>query len=274
MSQHLKLSISRLVLAMGLALVTTTLAQADEPKNFVDFSGSTFSSSSSLNAGGQQVPAYCTFTQQSIGVYVNHQITPRDSVYGDTSYNFIACGASSNRGLTDIEIGEQHGLSGASHPQQWSLRGSLIFPTGYSINAPLRLGYGRPGATLGPVYSTGFNAGSKHGGFIAAYAVVKAYTTYPAPELDTGFTAGLKVTPGVLIMQSYFGTTSLGQGGQVANLGQNPIKSTRYNAYNLVEAATFDLTPRVGLNVNAWSLVGGNSIGIGNTYNAGLWIRF
>jgi hypothetical protein len=92
--------------------------------------------------------------------------------------------------------------------------------------------------------------------------------------LDTAFTVGLKVTPGLLITQSYFGTTSLGQGGQIANLGANPIRGTRYNAYNVVEGATLDLSPRVGLNVNLWTLVGGNSIGIGDTYNAGLWTRF
>ncbi len=258
------------VLAAGMGLP----ASADQPKTFVSINGSTYQSSSNLNAGGQQVPSFCTFNQEGYGIYVSHQMSPRDNWYGDTAYNVISCGGNSTSGLTDIEIGEQHGISGNAHPQQWNIRGSLIFPSGYSIYANPRLGYGRPGATFGPLYIGSWKAGAKHYGFVIASAAVKAYTSYPAPQLNTSFTAGLKVTPGVLLMESYFGTTALGNGGQVTDLGQNPIKSTRYNSYQLTEAATLDMSPNVGLNINVWNLVGGNSIGIGTTVGAGLWIRF
>jgi len=272
-------SARRFCIAFGVAFAAAffaslPVARADQPATFISLGESTYQSSQNLDANGRKMPGFCTFNQQSTGIYVSHQFSARDSWFGDTAYNSISCGDVSTRGLTDIEVGEQHGISGPSHPRQWSIKGSILVPSGYPIDANLRLGYGRPGASLGAVYLGSLNLGPKMSGFVTAGAAVKAYTTYPAPQLDTSATVGVHVTPGILLLESYFGSTAIGNGGQVNNLALNPITSTRYSAYQLTEAATFDLSKNIGLNVNVWNLIGGESIGIGTTVGAGLWIKF
>jgi hypothetical protein len=262
-------------IALCLAFAVPAIAAADpQPTTFIAIEDSSYSSDQYLDREGQQQTSNCTFKQQSIDVYVSHQTTVRDTIFGDTSYSHDWCGDASTTGLGDIELGYQRGISGINHPNLFAIRASVIAPTGYDIGANPNLGLGRPGASLGAVYLGGFQGAPHHYGFITASAGMKAYTSYPAPQLLTNVSVGYGLTPGVQVIESYFGTTHLGAGGQLQNVGVNPFVSSIYNSYQLSSNVIFALGQKVGLHVGYWKLLGGFNVGTGSQLYAGFWLKF
>jgi hypothetical protein len=256
-----------------LALVLLPLgARADDPATFVAVGPLYYDSSTFIDKSGHQEPSGCDFQKRGESLYVQQRLSPGDSLRLSTEYDDISCGGPSTRGLNDIEVDYLHGLSGSSHPTEFSIEGSLIVPPGYSIAANPRLGLGRPGAGLGMVYYTPFKAGNDYG-YVTTAVNVRGYTGYPAPQLLTNLTVGLNLTSKLLIYESYYGTTHLGAGGQLENIGLNPTVNSSYDSYYLAENVAFALTPHASLALTYQSLLGGWNTGIGSTLQAGVWLR-
>ncbi len=248
-------------------------ARADAPPaTFFSVDRTYLSSSSYLDQNGHTQPSSCTFVKNSTSVYAERRMGARDLWFADTSYDVDSCGAASTRGLNDIEAGIQHGI-GHANPTLWNVRASLIVPGGYDVGANPSIGLGRPGATLGLTYLSNFRAGRGHYGYVTGGASVRAYTSYPAPQLLTNFTAGYHATPGLLLYESYYGVTHLGAGGQLRDVGLNPTISSSYASYQLSSNAVFALTGSIGLHFAVWNLLGGENYGTGNEYFAGLWVH-
>jgi hypothetical protein len=258
--------------AFTLALMPLS-ARADDPATFIAIGPLYYSSSTFFDKSGKEQPAGCNFEKTGESIYVQQRLSAADSLRLSTEYDDVRCGGPSTRGLNDIEIDYLHGISGASHPTQFSIEGSLIIPPGYSIEANPRLGLGRPGAALGAVYYANFRAGSNYG-YVTAGINVRAYTGYPAPQLTTNVTAGLHLTSKLLVYESFYGTTHLGAGGQLTNIGLNPTVNSSYDSYQLSENLAYALAPRTSLALSYTSLVGGWNTGIGSTLQAGVWLRF
>jgi hypothetical protein len=264
--------------AAALALIGSLLACAaaasadDEARTFISIEQSYYSATDYIDSNGKTQTGSCTFTQQATSIYAQHQMNARDSWFADTSYNNDTCGSGNTRGLTDIELGVQHGISHAN-PTLFSIRGAVTIPTGYDIGANPRLGLGRPGAGVGLVYLSGFQGAKDHYGFVTAAAGVRAYTSYPAPQLNTNVTAGYGFTPGFMLIESFFGTTHLGAGGELQNVGVNPIVNASYNSYQLSSNAVFSISPAVRAHFAYWNLLGGENVGIGSQVYGGLWFQ-
>jgi hypothetical protein len=123
-------------------------------------------------------------------------------------------------------------------------------------------------------YNGGFHIGPKHYGFVNAGLSVRAYTGYPAPQLISNAGAGYSVTPGVMIIDSFFGETHLGGGGSLTNIGINPTISAVYDSYANSASVVIKITPAVSLTADVWNQLGGRSAGIGQNYGVGFWGRF
>lgn len=273
-SPHLRF-FGRIALAAGVlaCALLPRAANADDPATFIAISPLYYHSTTYFNTAGKEQPSGCDFQKTGESIYVQQRLSASDEMHLSTEYDDVRCGGSSTRGLTDIQVDYLHGISGSAHPTQFSVEGSLIIPAGYSIAANPRLGLGRPGAALGAVYYTPFKAGSNYG-YLKAEVNVRAYTGYPSPQLNTNVTAGLNLTPKLLVYESFYGETHLGAGGQLTNIGLNPTVNSSYNSYQLAENVAYNITPRTALVLNYTSLVGGSNTGIGSTVQAGVWLRF
>jgi hypothetical protein len=267
----------RPLFCVGLTAVVFGLAanaaRADDPATFIAVGPLYYDSSTFIDKNGRQQPSGCDFQKRGESLYVQHRIDATDSYRLSTEYDDISCGGASTRGLNDIEIDYLHGVSGPSHPTEFSIEGSLIVPPGYSIAVNPRLGLGRLGAELGTVYAATFKAGDKYG-YVTSAVNIRGYTGYPAPQLLTNLTVGLNLTSKLLVYESYYGTTHLGAGGELTNIGLNPTVNSSYDSYYLAENVAFALTPHASLALTYQSLLGGWNTGIGSTLQAGVWLRF
>jgi hypothetical protein len=263
-------TIAFLTACLGFAPVA---ARADDPPTFVSVGPLYYNSSTFINKAGQVQPSGCDFEKTGESIYVQQRLSSADSLRLSTEYDDVRCGGPSTQGLTDIEVDYLHGVSGATHPTQFSIEGSFVVPAGYSIAANPRLGLGRPALELGTVYYSTFKAGSDYG-YITAGVNVRAYSGYPAPQLLTNVTAGLNLSRRLLVYESFYGTTHLGAGGTLTNIGLNPTVNASYDSYQLAENIAFALTPHTSLALTYQSLVGGWNTGIGSTLQAGVWLRF
>jgi hypothetical protein len=256
-------------LALGLLPLA---ALADDPATFIAVGPVYYSSSTFIATNGQTRSSGCDFQKIGESLYAQQRLGAADSLRLSTEYDDVSCSGPGTRGLADIEIDELHGISGPAHPTEFSIEGSVIIPSGYSIAVNPRLGFGRPGAELGTVYSASFKAGT-HYGYVTTAVNVRGYTGYPAPQLLTNVTVGLNLTPRLLAYESYYGTTHLGAGGTLTNIGINPTLNASYDSYNLSENLAYALSPRTSLAVTYQALVGGWNTGIGSTLQAGVWLR-
>jgi len=269
-----KFRIVRRVALAAFALACLPIAAgADDPATFIAVGPLYYDSTTFLDKSGRQQSSGCDFRKTGESIYVQQRVSSSDRVRLQTEYDNVSCGGPSTRGLNDIEVDYLHGLGGAARPTQFSIEGSLILPPGYSIAVNPRLGLGRPGAALGAVYSSNFKVGSDYG-YVTVSANVLGYTGYPAPQLRTTATAGLNLTPKLLVYESFYGTTHLGAGGQLTNIGLNPTVNSSYDAYQLSENLAYSFTPHTALALGYTSLVGGWNTGIGSTLQAGIWLRF
>ena len=248
-------------------------ARADDPSTFIAVGPLYYNSTTYLDKSGKQQASGCDFQKHGESLYVQQQVGTADQLRLSTEYDDISCGGPSTQGLTDIELDYLHGISGSAHPNQFRIEGGVVLPPGYSIAANPRLGLGRPGATLGAVYYSSFKAGSDYG-YITAGVNVLGYTGYPAPQLRTNVTAGLNLTRQLLVYESFYGTTHLGAGGQLTNIGLNPTVNSSYDAYQISENLAYALTPHTSIALSYTSLAGGWNTGIGSTLQAGVWLRF
>lgn len=249
---------------------------AKEPENFIAFNQSYYATSKGYDWQGAVQSGGCTFVSQAESVYVAHTMSPRDSWFADTAYYTLSSCGAVTRGLTDVEVGYQRGISTAKAPTLYSFRASIAIPTGYSIEANPRVGLGRPSLQIGMAYNGGFHIGAKHPhyGFIAATLGARVYTGYPAPQLLSSAGAGYSVTPALLVIESFFGGTHLGGGGLLTNIGINPTVSAVYDSYASATSVVIKLTPALSLNANVWNQLGGRNAGIGQNYGLGFWGRF
>lgn len=248
-------------------------ARADDPATFIAIGPVYYNSSTFIDRNGRIQSSGCDFQKSGESLYVQHQIDATDSYRLSTEYDDVSCGGPATRGLNDIEIDYLHGIGGAAHPTQFSLEGSLIVPGGYAITANPRLGLGRPAAEFGAVYSSPFKAGTQYG-YVTAAVNVRGYTGYPAPQLLSTVTVGLNATRRLLVYESYYGTTHLGAGGMLTNIGLNPTVNSSFDSYTLSENVAYAFSPRTSLALTYQSLIGGWNTGIGSTLQAGLWLRF
>jgi hypothetical protein len=259
-------------IAFALA-VAPAVARADDPPTFISVGPLYYQSTTYVDAGGHVHSSSCTFEKTGESIYVQQQLSPGDQLRLSTEYDSDRCGGPSTRGLYDVEIDYLKGVGGHAHPAQFQLEGSAIVPPGYSIEANPRLGFGRPGAQLGGVYNGTFKAGSLYGYVIASVAA-RGYTGYPAPQVLSNVTAGLHLNRAVLFYESFYGTTHLGAGGVLTNIGLNPTVNAVYDSYTLSENVAVSFTPRTALALTYQSQLGGWNTGIGATLQAGLWQRF
>ena len=263
-----------LAAAVALTLaIAPAAARADDPSTFISVGPLYYHSSSYIAQNGTVQPASCEFQKTGESIYIQQQLSPGDQLRLSTEYDDDRCGGPSTRGLYDIEIDYLKGIGGAGHPARFQLEGSVIIPPGYSIEANPRIGFGRPGAQLGAIYNGTFKTGSLYGYVIASVAA-RAYTGYPAPQLLSNVTAGLNLSRSVLFYESFYGTTHLGAGGTLTNIGFNPTVNAVYDSYTLSENVAFSFTPRTALALTYQSQLGGWNTGIGTTVQAGLWQRF
>jgi hypothetical protein len=267
-------TIARIAVSALAFACAPAVARADNPPpTFIAVGPIYYSSSTFIDKNGHTQSSGCTFQKSGESIYVQQRIDASDSARLSTEYDDVSCGGPSTRGLNDIELDYLHGISGPSHPTQFSIEGSVIIPPGYSIAANPRLGLGRPGAELGTVYLQTFKAGD-HYGYITSAINVRGYTGYPAPQLLTNFTVGYNLNSNLLLYESYYGTTHLGAGGQLTNIGLNPLVNSSYNSYTLSENLAIALSPRTSLAFSYQSLLGGWNTGIGSSLQAGVWLRF
>lgn len=263
----------RVALTLVVLVLVPMVARADDPATFIALGPLYYDSSTFIDKSGHQQPSGCDFQKRGESLYVQQRLSTDDSLRLSTEYDDISCGGVSTRGLNDIEVDYLHGVSGPAHPTEFSIEGSLIIPPGYSIAANPRLGLGRPGAELGTIYSATFKAGDRYG-YVTSAVNVRGYTGYPAPQLLTNLTVGLNVTSKLLVYESYYGTTHLGAGGVLTNIGLNPTVNSSYNSYYLSENVAYALSPHTSLAVGYQALLGGWNTGIGSTLQAGVWLRF
>jgi hypothetical protein len=248
-------------------------APADEPATFIAVGPLYYDSSTYIDKNGHTQSSGCDFQKRGESIYVQQRLSTSDSARLSTEYDDVSCGGPSTRGLNDIELDYLHGLGGPAHPTQFSIEGSVILPPGYSIAVNPRIGLGRPGAELGTVYLQTFQAGT-HYGYVTAAINARAYSGYPAPQLLSTVTAGYHLTNRLLAYESFYGVTHLGAGGQLTNIGLNPLVNSSYDSYTLAENVAVDLSAHTAIALSYTSLVGGWNTGIGSTLQAGVWLRF
>lgn len=261
-----------LVAVLAFALMPVA-ARADDPATFIAIGPLNYSSSSYIDRNGQTHASSCTFEKRGETLYVQQQLTPSDQLRLDTEYDDDSCGGTSTRGLYDIELDYLKGLSGKSHPNQFQVEAGVVIPPGYSIAENPRLGLGRPAAELGGLYNGTFKAGSLYG-YVIASLNARAYTGYPAPQLLSNVTAGLNLTHQLLVYESYYGTTHIGAGGTLTDIGVNPTVNSEYDSYTLSENVAYAFTRGTALALTYQSQLGGWNTGIGTTLQAGLWFHF
>lgn len=259
--------------AVGCALGTQGVRAETDPATFLSITSANYQSSQYLDDKGQKHQSSCVFQQTSTSIYAQHRFGAHAGWFADTAYNTETCGGGTTRGLTDIEIGATHSL-GSKIVAPFGLRGSLIVPSNYSLQANPRLGIGRPAAQLGVTYLSGFRTDRMHYGFVNGGVGVRAYTGYPAPQLETNLTVGLNLSKRVAVYEGYYGTTHLGAGGTPVQVGLNPIVSARYDSYQLASNLVVKVAPGVSLSVSAWNQLGGRTVGLGQTLSTGLWAKF
>jgi len=259
--------------ALILGLVPLAARADDPPPTFIAVGPLYYSSSSYINKSGQTEASSCTFEKRGESFYLQQQLSPSDQFRVYTEYDDDSCGAASTRGLYDVQLDYLKGVSGKGHQDRFQVDVGLIVPPGYSIAANPRIGLGRTGAEAGGLYNGTFKAGSTYG-YVIASLVVRGYTGYPAPQLLSNVTAGFNLTHQLLAYESYYGTTHIGAGGTLTDIGLNPSINSEYDSYTLSENVAYAFTPHTTLNLTYQSQLGGWNTGIGSTLQAGVWFRF
>ena len=229
------------------AYAATSSAYADDPKNFIAVNQAYYATAKGIDNNGAITHSPCQFNSHAESVYVAHTMTLRDLWYADTAYyNLAACG-SQTKGLSDIELGYQRGISTKKAPNLYAVRASVTVPTGYSIETNPRLGLGRPALNAGMAYTGGFYTGIKHKhyGFVTLGISGKVYTGYPAPQMLSNAGAGYGLTPNVLVIESYFGATHTAVAARWTNIGINPTAAV-YDSYAAVRASSSSSRPTFG----------------------------
>jgi hypothetical protein len=248
-------------------------ARADDSSTFVSVGPLYYDTSSYFNRSGQREQSSCDFQKSGYSVYVDKPVSATDNVHLSTEYDDVRCGGPSTRGLTDIEVDFLKGVGGKQRPRQFQVEGGVIIPSGYSIAANPRLGLGRTAALAGGVYNGTFKVGALYG-YVTGGAVARVYTGYPAPQLISTVTAGLNLTHQLLFYEQYYGTTHLGAGGTLTNIGLNPTVNAVFDSYTISENVAYTFASRTALDLTYQTQLGGWNSGIGTTFQAGLWHRF
>jgi len=264
---------TRAALAAAILGLAPATARADQPQTFIAIGPLDYQSSSYIDRSGNTHPGSCTFEKRGESLYVQQQLSASDQLRLNTEYDDDSCGPLTTRGLFDIEVDYLKGLSSKAHPNQFQVEIGAIVPPGYSIAANPRLGLGRTAAEFGGVYNGTFKAGARYGYVIASLSA-RGYTGYPAPQLLSNVTAGLNLTRNLLFYESYYGTTHLGAGGTLTDIGSNPTVNSEYDSYTISENVAYAFTPRTALALTYQSQLGGWNTGLGNTLQAGAWFHF
>jgi len=89
----------------------------------------------------------CTYKKTESAIYGEYGLSEKDTISVRIPYVSAECGRDKSSGIGDIEIGVLHKIK-KEGSGVLSLQGLAIIPTGYSINKPVRIGYGRVGAEL------------------------------------------------------------------------------------------------------------------------------
>jgi len=257
-----------LVAAVPVAGVAQTVPRASN-STFLGLQESVYDSTQYYNATGGRSPNGCNFQKNATTLYAEHGFDQRDTGSVQFEYDHLSCGASVTNGLYDVQLAWLHEMR-HSDTTHLSWKVMALAPTGYSIGANPRIGYGRPGAQFGGVYAGSFVTPGGYG-FYSIDVGVRGYTSYPAPQLRTFGTIGGDVNKTVQLIGEIEWDQALGAGRTLVNEGLNPEIFPSFS-----DGQAFALL-RVRVNAHL-SIVGstsavfyGRNYGIGPTNAISLW---
>jgi hypothetical protein len=267
------LTIRSIVVALVLALVPAVAAAQTVPRatnsTFVSLEESFFNASEYYDKDGVLQSNGCNFQKDATQLYVEHGFDTKDTGSVQLEYDHLTCGANTTDGLYDAQFAWLHGLT-HSDTTNFSWKAEAIVPTGYSLGANPRIGYGRPGAQFGYVYAGTFATPGGYG-FYSIDAGLRGYTSYPAPQLRTFGTVGGDVTKNIQLIGQVEWNEALGAGQTLYNEGLNPEIFPAYSDAQAFGTIRFKLNAHLSLVGSTSYVFYGRDYGKGPTCAVGIW---
>ena len=209
----------------------------------------------------------CKYDKSEYAMYGEYGFSAKTTLLFRIPYISVECGKDSASGVGDIEAGFLRKLikkgSGIV-----SLQTILIIPAGYSINKPVRIGYGRPGAEIYLLSGYGFKKAFIEGGVGFRY-----YAGYPSEQLRTYGRLGFKPVKRFMVMNTlelHYGLET----GEQKNVGRNVTLEPNYKLLQNDLFITFKVGRRLNLGAGWIESLWGRNVGVGRSIYTQIWFSF
>ncbi|MCS7262752.1 MAG: hypothetical protein NZ560_04990 [Aquificaceae bacterium] len=254
-----------------LLLATVSVGQASafvksEGELFLSPSFYYYRASKFYDREGNRRDIGCKFTKREVQLYGEYGLTEKTTLTFKLPYAQLECGADRTSRLGDLEVGFVRNLR-RDKSSSLSTYGTLLVPTGYSIQDNLRLGYGRLGAEGGLLYGL-----SGKGGFFDSGLGYRYYFGYPSSHVRGYLSGAYSLASNLQLYSMLDAQIGLGD-GKTKRVGRNLVLEPDYK---LLQAY---VGPRLILG-SASVLVGyqrvlwGRKTGDGSGFFMSLWYGF
>ncbi|MDW8032056.1 MAG: hypothetical protein RMH93_00735 [Aquificaceae bacterium] len=256
---------------MLLLLATVSIGQASA---FVKGKGELFLSpsfyyydaSKFYDRGGNKRDIGCTFRKREVQLYGEYGLTEKTTLSFKLPYTQLECGADRTSGLGDLEVGFIRNLK-RSKSSSLSAYGTLLMPTGYSIEESLRLGYGRLGAEGGLLYGL-----SGKWGFFDSGLGYRHYWGYPSSQVRGYLSGGYNLASNLQLYGMLDAQIGLGN-GRTKRVGRNLLLEPDYKLLQVYVGPRLSLG-KASLLLGYQRVLWGRRTGDGSGFFMSLWYGF
>lgn len=215
---------------------------------------------------GEKRPIGCTFRKEEVQLYGEYGLNKTTTATFKVPYTRLSCGNRDTSGIGDLEIGIVRNLKRDKN-SSLSLYGTLLVPTGYSINKDPRLGYGRLGIEGGLSYGL-----SGNWGFADMGAGYRHYFGYPSDQIRASITGGLNLYKNIQLYGLLDAQIGLGNGKR-KQVGQNIFLEPDYKLVQVYVGPRLMLG-KTSLLLGYQKVILGRNTGDGSGFFLGLWYAF
>lgn len=267
------MKIQSLAFALLVASIPAAAAAQTVPRpvntTFLSLTESVYNSTQYYDAQGVRRSNGCNFQKNATTLYAERGFDPKDTGSVQLEYDHLRCGAASTDGLYDLQFAWLHEMH-HSDTTHFSWKAYALVPTGYSIGANPRIGYGRPGAQLGSVYAGTFATPGGYG-FYSIEAGLRGYTQYPAPQFRTFGEVGGDINSTLQLIGEIEWNQALGAGRTLFNEGLNPEIFPSFSDGQAWALVRLRINRHLSLVGSTSYVFYGRDYGIGATNAISLW---
>ncbi|MEN3028061.1 MAG: hypothetical protein ABDH29_02320 [Aquificaceae bacterium] len=225
-----------------------------------------YSASKFYDKDGNRRDIGCTFRKREVQLYGEYGLTEKTTLTFKLPYSQLECAADKASGTGDLEAGFIRNLK-KTKSSSLSAYGTLLIPTGYSIEEDIRLGYGRLGAEGGLLY--GLSGGW---GFLDSGLGYRYYLGYPSSQVRGYISGGYNLVSGLQLYGIVDAQIGLGD-GKAKRVGRNLLLEPDYKLLQVYVGPRL-LLGKASVVAGYQRVLWGRRTGDGSGFFISLWYGF